>query len=309
MIHELYLALLSESNPRHHPALLAMLYSFCPAAAGWWMSGINPPKPEFNGVWSVLEDSASGRPLQTTLEEYGLGEDLIIAVKVYLHRVEAYRRKMPGLKAPELLPLFEELQIDSALIIKNQNQIHWHFGGKWRNVLEYARIWSYVVEDWTITILDDRYTDCSIQKHDLKISLPGTSGVVSLPAWTWEFKVGRANYRSIGFITNGGVHDLITIFMGSLAAREVDQAGEPRIYSLDPLTGEANCYYRPVASREQMVDIVLKLDDLARTGPYLPVGALVRPQQCHACPFQGQCFDQNDKLSAAVIQLMDHGAA
>lgn len=309
MMHHLYLALLSESNPRQHPALLAMLYSFCPAAAGWWMSGINPPQPEFNVVWSVLEDFSSGRTLQATLEQYGLLEELIFVVTGYLLRVHGYRLKMSGLKAPELLPQFRQVQIDPILLGQNIHAIDQHFGRNWQNVLEYARVWTFVVQDWTMAILDDRYADRSIQKHQLIISVPGTDGILSFPAWLWKFKVGCSNYQSIGCISNAGALDQTSFLMCMMAAYGADQSGWPSFYSLDPLTGEAKNCYRPVTSPEQMLDIVLKLDDLARTGPYLPMGALLRPRQCPSCPFHAHCFQLTGHVSEAVIQLMDQGAA
>ena len=42
---DLFFSLLNRENRRGHPILAAMLYSFCPAAARWWIAGADPQPP------------------------------------------------------------------------------------------------------------------------------------------------------------------------------------------------------------------------------------------------------------------------
>ncbi len=45
MYTDLFAALLNRENRRGHPILSALLYSFCPAAARWWIEGADPQPP------------------------------------------------------------------------------------------------------------------------------------------------------------------------------------------------------------------------------------------------------------------------
>lgn len=306
MMYDLYLALLDESNSRPHPVLLALLYSFCPAAAGWWIRGIVPPKPQFNIVWKVLEDYASEKTLAECIQESGIG-DLVDAIKLYIDAVKDYRRQTPRLRAPELLPLFPHFGVETILGNRNHDAINKHFGGKPQNVFEYVRIWAFVLQDWMDIMADNRPVDITLRKYELAVQLPGTATAVSIPEWVWEYKVGQVDQPCIGLITDGGRQDHLRFLMSALSAPEPDHAwgAKPRIYNLDPLNGDA-AYYEPLAPTQRMIDVVHRLAGTAMTGPYPPLGALNRPHLCQECPFHAQCFDGFGALSEAVVRLNNH---
>src|SRR5512142_2622879 len=97
---DLFLALLNRKNPRGHPILSAMLYTFCPAAARWWLAGADPTPP-FDPVLQSLKDLASGGTLLEHLKCYGF-ENLIDDIKEYVQEVQTYRSQHP-IQAPETL--------------------------------------------------------------------------------------------------------------------------------------------------------------------------------------------------------------
>ena len=70
MYTDLFMALLDKENPRGHPILAALTYAFCPAAARWWLAGVDPVIP-FDPLWQALEDLVSGSTLKEALSSYG----------------------------------------------------------------------------------------------------------------------------------------------------------------------------------------------------------------------------------------------
>jgi len=84
---DLFSALLNRENRRGHPILAAMLYSFCPTAARWWIAGADP-EPIFDPVWQAIKDWNSGTNLTEQLERYEL-ERVYDVVSQYLKDVKA----------------------------------------------------------------------------------------------------------------------------------------------------------------------------------------------------------------------------
>jgi len=66
-----------------------MLYEFCPAAAHWWHSGVDPVLP-YDMVWKMMEMRATGMNMREALESLNLG-GLAANVANYIGQVDAYR--------------------------------------------------------------------------------------------------------------------------------------------------------------------------------------------------------------------------
>ncbi len=143
MLSDLWNAITSEHNRRPHPAAAAILYSFCPAAAYWYLAGALPVPP-FDPAWKVLSDQAEypTRTFKTWLAEWGLST-LEPDLQNYVATVRAYRRNN-FVPAPETSHAFR-FAIPAERRFGLQNPINDHFGGQWENLLEYVRVWVFVV--------------------------------------------------------------------------------------------------------------------------------------------------------------------
>ena len=138
---------------------LGLLYTYCPAAAGFWQAGapVGPRTLPYNGAWQVLSDYASGdATLSDKLEGFGVSEPMIKDVVGYVEAIKHYRRKYPYKDAPELEHTDELVKADKVLRFGLQNVFDDHFGGNWRNVYEYGRLWCYVLMDWARHIDGDQ---------------------------------------------------------------------------------------------------------------------------------------------------------
>jgi hypothetical protein len=71
--------------------MAALLYTFCPAAAHWYVRNVQP-EPIFDVVWRALEDYATGKSMVECLEGYGLAT-LIPDVKRYIEQVTLFRSR------------------------------------------------------------------------------------------------------------------------------------------------------------------------------------------------------------------------
>ena len=76
MYTDLFLAMLNPKNARGNPILSALVYTFCPAAARWWLVGADPTPP-FDLVWKSLEDLSSGG----TLLEFFIKYDFVSLIE------------------------------------------------------------------------------------------------------------------------------------------------------------------------------------------------------------------------------------
>ena len=146
MLTDLFLALLDKRNQqaRGNPILPALLYIYCPAASGWWLAGANP-EPVFDVVWHVLEDFSQGKTLKDALTDHGVGEAVLGDIEKYIGEVATYRSHHP-MSSPELSPLFPGGRFDPSHRLGSHVAIK-KMGG-WDKVLEYARIWAFLLYDW-----------------------------------------------------------------------------------------------------------------------------------------------------------------
>ena len=170
MYTDLFLAMLNPKNARGNPILSALVYTFCPAAARWWLVGADPTPP-FDPVWKSLEDLSSGGTLLEFLIKYDF-DSLIEEIRTYIREVEEYRRQHNNLRAPELMPLFRGGNISMSRRYGSQNAIN-NLGGDWRNLFIYVRTWAFLSQDWRAAMLIGRDAGYSLNAEKVCLTLPG----------------------------------------------------------------------------------------------------------------------------------------
>src|SRR3972149_6313024 len=105
MVRDIFEAV-GDRKGKPNPIMAALLYSFCPAAAHWYVRNVQP-EMVFDVVWQALEDYATGKSLAECLEGYGLAT-LIPDVKRYIEQVTLFRSRHTSVGiAPELTILFK----------------------------------------------------------------------------------------------------------------------------------------------------------------------------------------------------------
>jgi hypothetical protein len=306
-VHNLYDILLSNEQHREHPVLGALLFVYCPAAAGWWKAGVGLPKIRpYDVVSHVLNVYAEeGMTLKKAMESFGLSS-LFESVKKYIADVGIYRRNMPNVLAPELLPSFTGAGIEASLRFGNDAAFDKHFGGNWRNVLEFARVWAYVLQDWQNVIVPETDGKFRFEKKELLFRAANTGFSIVIPAWAWVKSNGRRS--CVGFVSEDGRHDQLLCYMGQFSAPEKNKTWDilPHIYVLHPRTGEARTF-EYLVEKKLMTDILASLGRLAKIGPYPPLEALSGSGKCNACLFGTYCFEKNGMLSEFVMRILEPG--
>jgi hypothetical protein len=304
---DLFSAILDADTPRDHPAPSALLYSYCPAAAGWWKFGARAAPPSYDVAWHVLTDYVTGVNLKSVLESYGVGS-LLGKIKNYLGAVSGVRREHPALQAPELLPIYDLVKTETRDRFGLQDSLRDHFGGDWRNVFEYARIWAFIVPDWTIQILHHGGAESSIQQQELVFRMPHEPVPIRFPAFVWRSRIQRTDQPRIGFVSGGAVPDQVRCIVGLLSApNDAHEWGTtPLIYILDPITGKVKPFKSAVPTG-RMVEILRGLARAGKSGPYPPLAALNDPVRCRPCPFNNQCLNSQNVLSEIPLRFINSG--
>jgi len=304
-MHNLYEILLVNEQNREHPVLGAVLYLHCPAAAGWWRAGAGlPEKQPYDVVSHALELYAQkDMTLKRAMESFGL-LSLFELVKKYLGDVESYRRFLPNVLAPELLPSFAGVGMDVTQRAGNKRVFDEYFGGDWRNTLEFARIWACVLQDWQRVIAPEMDSEIRLEKKHLLFRIADTDSAIRLPAWVWLKNKGRR--PCVGFVSSGGRQDQLLCYMGQFSAPEENHAWSimPQICILDPQTGAVESF-QYLVEKKLMTGLLSSLGRLAKTGPYPPLEALSGSGKCTACIFRIYCFEENGLLSESVIRILE----
>ena len=167
---DLFSALLNRENRRGHPILAAMLYSFCPTAARWWIAGADP-EPIFDPVWQAIKDWNSGTNLTEQLEKYDLGK-VIDVVGNYVEDVEQYRKDHEDSPpSPELSPSFKGGQIPRECRFESESGIQ-NMGGNWDNLFVYIRTWAFLLDDWRQSIHIDKGAKYNLKLETVALTLP-----------------------------------------------------------------------------------------------------------------------------------------
>ena len=300
MYTDLFLALLNRKNARGHPILSAMLYSFCPTAARWWLVGADPTPP-FDPVWKSLEDLATGETLLEFLIKYDF-ENLIEEVRTYIHEVEEYRRQHP-VSAPELMPIFRGGKISVSRRYGSQNAIN-NLGGDWRNLNIYIRTWAFLSQDWRINMKIERDSGYQMMSEKVCLTLPGLNLPVQFDSWVWKVPVGHVTETKIGALVSNGEQDQLrfSLFKRCTTMGKQPWPNTPILYALDRETG-AISHFDQLLSDRDLEKMVQSLSNLAKKGPHPPLNALRQPSLCKQCGYQQLCFEKNTISQHALKDL------
>ena len=300
MYTDLFLALLNRKNARGHPILSAMLYSFCPTAARWWLVGADPTPP-FDPVWKSLEDLATGETLLEFLIKYDF-ENLIEEVRTYIHEVEEYRRQHP-VCAPELMPIFRGGKISVSRRYGSQNAIN-NLGGDWRNLNIYIRTWAFLSQDWRINMKIERDSGYQLTSEKVCLILPSLNLPVQFDTWVWKIPIGHITETKIGALVSNGEQDQLRFSLLRRCSTMGSQPwpNTPILYALDRETG-AISHFDQLLSDRDLEKMVQYLSNLAKKGPHPPMNALRQPSLCKQCGYQQLCFEKNTISQHALKDL------
>ena len=300
---DLFMALLDKENPRGHPILAALAYTFCPAAARWWLAGADPVIP-FDPLWRALEDRVSGNTLKEALSSYGF-EDLLDVAQNYVNQVDAWRDRHPGIDAPELLPTFPGGRVEMSRRFGHRNAIR-GFGDRWDNFFAYIRAWAFVGLDWEARM---RFPEPPhLSRIRLAFMLPGFRRPVYYPAWSWLDQAENTRRVVIGLIENEGAQNQLCL---SLAWR-ANPVGEkpwpatPEVWALGRDRGNAD-HFDARLPKDSLPHVIEQLAGAARSGPYPPLAALRGWGQCASCGYRSQCYTDSGELS--LLALSPHTIA
>lgn len=299
-----------EMHGRSNPIVTALLYAYCPAAAHWYVRN-GPVEEVFDIVWKALEDYATGKTLADCLTEYGLAS-VIPDIKHYVEQVELFRRRQThSVPAPETTMLFKSgKRADSTFGLQSQLE---NLGGSWNNVLEYVRVWAYVMRDWKSSMklrLGENVTR-EFKQFTVSLSAPGVHSRlrVHFPVWGWEVVVGRVKSVYLGLLVSERRQDALRFAL----VNNCDLAGDkgwpddqrPYVYALDRLTGETE-YMNLAVDHEYALRMVMPMYRAARIGPNLPLAALHHRAHCLGCGYRKICFGEksNQLLVASLNQLL-----
>lgn len=315
MYTDLFKALLDSRNSRDHPILLAMLYTFCPAAAHWWGAGVDP-LPPFDLVWQVLEMRDSGRSLKEALESLGFG-GVVANVDAYLKWVEHTRRQKEnkGVVAPELAPQYRGGGIafpDRFGYADAFKALGLADKGRWTDVSEFARIWVYVYVDWALGANIRRVAGETEEKfvlYTLALTAPGVRKPAYFPAWGWQVRTRNVIRNVIGLLVEDVKdQDQLRFALALMSAPADDKYPwpyKPEIYALDRRTGVADPY-NPTVDIKDALGMIEPLSRIARRGPFPPMNAIGKPHLCKQCGFWDQCY-RKGVLSEFAVRSLEVG--
>ncbi len=302
--------LAKETQGRSNPIVTALLYAYCPAAAHWYLRN-RPIEDVFDLTWKALEDYSTGRTLVEWLTEYGLST-VIPVIKDYVDKVELFRRRQTySVPAPETTILFKSgKRADSTFGIQNELE---KLGGSWNNLLEYARIWAFVMRDWkTSTKLPSgENVTREFKKFTVSLSARGVYSKlrVHFPVWGWEVTVGRVTSVYLGLLVSERKQDALRFALvhnSDLAGDKPWPDGQrPYLYALDRVSGETE-YMNLAVDHEYALNMVMPMYRAARVGPNLPLAALRDRDNCLSCGYRKICFGEksNNLLVASLNQLL-----
>ena len=300
MYTDLFLALLNRKNAREHHILSAMLYVFCPAAARWWLVGVDPILP-FDPVWKALEDLVSGETLHDVLVKYGF-DGLKEEIKAYIREVEVYRRQHP-VRSPELMPLFRGGKIPAGRRFGFYNAIN-NLGGDWRNLFIYVRTWAFLSQDWRIGMQIERDSGYKLTGEKVCLSLPITRIPIQFDTWVWRIPREHVTETRIGLLVSNQEQDQLrfSLMRRCTSMGKQPWPNTPTIFGLDRETGEAT-HFDQILSASDLEKVVEAFSIQARKGPHPPLNALRQPSICKQCGFQHLCLDKNFISSHALSTL------
>jgi hypothetical protein len=302
MFTDLFLALLDKENRRGHPILAALLYTFCPAAARWWLAGADPVLP-FDPLWRALEDLNAGGSLKDALSRYGF-EDLLEEAREFVAQVDAWRDRHPGIVAPERLPTFSGGHLDMPRRFGHQSAIA-QFGGRWEDFFAYVRAWAFIVRDWEAAMRFSAPPE--IRPGRLAFTLAGLRSPAYLPAWSWVSRFKNATRIVVGIVISNQEQDQLRLCLAGRASPAGDKPwpSAPEVWALERETGRAD-HFDARLDEGALAIAVEKLAEAAKNGPYPPLAALQGSIKCNHCGFRAQCFAANGEITSLALAFDDN---
>ena len=293
MYTDLFMALLDKENPRGHPILAALTYAFCPAAARWWLAGVDPVI-SFDPLWQALEDLVSGSTLKEALSSYGF-EDLMDVAQTYVDQVDAWRSRHPGIRAPERLPTFSGGRIEMSRRFGHREAIR-KLGDRWDYFFSYVRAWAFVAPDWEARMRFSRHPHFS--QIRLAFMLPGIRRPAYYPAWSWLDQVENARRVVIGLLVNESAQDQLRLGLVWRANPVGDKPWPitPEVWALERESGNAD-YFDARLPKDNLTQGIEYLAEAAKSGPHPPLEAIRGSNQCAICGFHTQCYTDSGELS------------
>jgi len=295
---DLFLALRNKKNPRGHPILSALLYTFCPQAAYWWLAGAEPELP-FDPVWQALHDLGTGKTLAEQLNEYELG-DFKEDVKTYIGEVETFRKHHANIQSPERLPLFRGGQLPLSKRFGATSGIR-HLDGDWDNLFSYARAWAFLVSDWRKDMCISPNADVHFRVETLALTLNGIRLPLHWDAPVWQIQIEHVREIRIGALLQDGEPDFLRLALLGLSSPQGDKPWQtrPQVFGLNIERGEAKPADIPIANR-RLPKVVAYLAEVARQELHAPLNILRKPSLCQACGYLQLCY-QRKKISSRLF--------
>jgi hypothetical protein len=284
---DMFQAILDEKNHRENPILLALLYSFCPAAARWNCAGVEP-RPLFDIFWKVLRDYVDHPTLKDAMA--GMGFDTILDdIKVYIEEVNNSRCRHNKIPHVETTDIFSPPPVDLKRRFGLADALK-EVDGEWRNLQQYARVWAFVFKDWW-TCFGIKPELTKFELTHLMLTASGVRLPLRWPAWQWTETNGKVTRIIVGMMVHDGAQDQLRFSLAVRAGPDGDKpwSATPQVYALDPANSEAE----PANLRLDPADtpqLVGNLAESARKGPWPPLNALNNPDRCEMCGYRMFCY-------------------
>lgn len=300
MFVDLFRSLRKDNNPRGHPILSALLYTFCPQAAYWWLAGAEPELP-FDPVWQALKDLGEGTTLAAQLEQYDLG-DFKEDVRCYIEKVEVFRRHHANLQAPETLPFFRGGQLPLSRRFGAERGIR-HLGGEWENLFAYARAWAFLYPDWLTGMRISQSAHVQFRIETIALTLNGIRLPVYWDAPVWQIQTEHVRSVRIGALIHTGEQDWLRMALFGVSSPQGKKPWDtrPQVFALNPQTGQADPARIPLANG-RLPQVVETLARAAKNGPYFPLHALRSPSLCKNCGYVHLCYQRKRLSSRLFVQ-------
>jgi hypothetical protein len=293
------------------PIVSALLYAFCPAAAHWYVSHVQP-EDVFDVVWQALEDYATGKSMAEFVESYGL-YSLLPSIKNYIEQVTLFRSRYSAIgNAPELLPIFKEDRPRQSIFgLKNELN---NLGGSWKSVVTYVRVWAFLIKDWKtqMKIPPEEQAERTFKKFTVSLSAPGnySSAQVHFPVWGWDVTIGKFHSRYLGLLVAGQRQDALRfalVYNSSLSGANDGLCQRPYLFGLDRELGTAEHINLSVEQKDTL-SMVVPMHETALMGPNFPLPVLRNSDACLSCGYRKVCCGEKGRtlLPAVVQQLIRH---
>jgi hypothetical protein len=297
---DLFLALLDKRNLRGNPILLGLLYAFCPAAARWWLNGVDP-SVIFNPVWSAVDDYTAGKTLKQALVEHGF-EGLLDCVRPYIDKVVAYRRMHTGILAPELMPTFKGNTLELYRRFGLDEVIE-RFGNKIDNFFVYMHAWAFLIQDWKVAMRLEG-DGVKFERVQIMLSVHGIQQPAIMTAWLWKLAIGpMAEARLLlGGLSTSTDPLRFSLFNMSAPEGKFPWSVHPEVWVLNERDGSSDAFEQTLTPT-QTGDVVKYLNRLAtKSESSPPLVGLQDPRQCEMCGFQTPCYIKKRHFNPIVFQ-------